>query len=63
MNFFSKKQKNREVNSVLSSVKLVLSIYKKLNLKPTQGEHYSQLLIELHLAVIWGSSAIDLNLA
>ena len=61
--FFSKKQKNKELNSVLPSVKLVPIIYKKLNLRLAWGEHYSQLLLEFHFSVTLVSSAIHLNLA
>ena len=51
------------MNSALPSVKLVSIIYKKLNLEPTWGEHCSESLLELHLSVSLGSSALDLNLA
>ena len=52
-----------EVNSVLPGVKLILVLYKKLNLGLAQEEHYSQSLLELHLSVTLGSLALDLNLA
>ena len=35
--FFSKKQKNKEVNIVLFGIELVTFIYKKLILGPTRG--------------------------
>ena len=51
------------MNNALPSVKLVSIMYKKLNLGPTWGEHFSQSLLELHLSVIVAASALDLNLA
>jgi len=51
------------VNSVLSGVKPKPNIYKRLFLKQARGEHHSQLLLNSHLTITLGSSALNLNLA
>ena len=61
MNIFLQEVENKKVNSVLSSEKLVSTIYNKLNLRLAREECYSQSLLECHFFVTLVSLAIHQN--